>query len=411
MDRGSALHAAIIAAGATFAPNAAAAVDFSVDGYADLRVVAPSNQASWQDGGLGKLRFGAGHGNPDFNFAEAAAELSALITPELIGVATARIAPKQYTAADLLDGYLRYRRVSISPFRWSIKAGAFFPPVSLENTEIGWTSPWTLTPSAINSWIGEEVRIIGSEASVEWRSDVRTLSLSAALFGWNQPSGELLADRGWSFSDAFSGVFDHPRLPDVEAKILGRRVPLRTEEFVQLDNRPGWYLAANWDEAGIGKLNVIFYDNNADASANDGNSFAWRAQFENAGLSTQLGSVTLLAQAMLGQTLIRPSTFFSNDTHFSSAYVLAGWSIDENWRAAVRVDGFATEAHTPFVTADVRESGSAVTAAIDYLPAQWLRLTIEGIRVDSTRSQRTLAGINPREVENQLQLSARLYLP
>lgn len=114
---------------------------------------------------------------------------------------------------------------------------------------------------------------------------------------------------------------------------------------------------------------------------------------------------------MLGQTLIRPSAFFSNDTHFSSAYLLAGWSIDENWRAAMRVDVFATEAHTPIAAADIRESGSALTAAIDYLPTQWLRLTAEGIRVDSTRSQRVLAGINPHEVENQFQLSARFYLP
>lgn len=411
MHRGSAWHGAMFAIGVMFVPRSAWAVDFTVDGYADLRMVVPSNQVSWQDGGLGKLRFGAGDGNPDFTFAEAAAEISALITPELIGVVTSRIAPKQYTAADLLDGYLRYRPVSTSPFRWSIKGGAFFPPVSLENTEIGWTSPWTLTPSAINSWIGEEVRIIGSEASVEWRSDLRTLSFSAAVFGWNEPAGELLADRGWSLSDAFSGVFDRPRMPDVEAKLLGRSAPLRTEEFVQLDSRPGWYAAANWDEAGIAKLNLIFYDNDADASANDANSFAWRTQFEDAGLSTQFGSITVLAQGMLGQTLIRPSAFFSNDTHFSAAYLLAGWSIDDNWRAAVRADVFATQAHTPIAAADVRESGNAFTAAIDYLPTQWLRLTAEAIRVDSTRSQRALAGINPHEVENQFQLSARFYLP
>ena len=411
MVRRRALHAAMVAIGTTFMPHAARAVDFSVDGYADLRMVVPSGQTSWQDGGLGKLRFGAENGKPQFTFAEAAAEFSALVTPELIGVATARIAPKQYTAVDLLEGFFRYRPVSTSPFRWSIKAGAFFPPISLENTEIGWTSPWTLTPSAINSWVGEEIRIIGTEGGVEWRSDVRTLSLSAAVFGWNEPAGELLADRGWSLSDAFSGVFDRPRLPDVEAKLLGRPVPMRTEEFVQLDNRPGWYAAANWDEAGVAKLNLVFYDNDANASASNYDAFAWRTQFEDAGLSTQIGSITVLAQAMLGQTLIRPSAFFSNDTHFSAAYLLAGWSIDENWRAAARLDVFATESHTPVTPADIRESGNALTAAVDYLPTQWLRLTVEGIRVDSSRSQRTLAGINPREVENQVQLSARFYLP
>lgn len=411
MDRGLILHVAIIVTAIALVPEAARAVDFSVDGYADLRMVVPSDQASWQNGGLGKLRFGAEDGDPDLTFAEAAAELSALITPELVGVATARIAPKQYTAIDLLEGYLRYRPVSTSPFLWSIKGGAFFPPVSLENTEIGWTSPWTLTPSAINSWIGEEVRIIGTEASVEWRSDVRTLSLSAAVFGWNEPAGVLLADRGWSLSDAFSGVFDHPRLPDVEAKELGQQIPLRTGEFVQIDSHPGWYAAAGWDETGVAKLNFIVYDNDANPAARYDGIIAWNTQFENVGVSSQIGNVTVLAQGLLGETLIRPSAFFSSDTRFSAAYLLAGWSINDYWRAAARVDVFATAAHTPVAAADVRESGNALTMAIDFLPTQWLRLTAEGIRLDSTRSQRTLAGMNPHEVDNQFQLSARFYLP
>ena len=45
-----------------------------------------------------------------------------------------------------------------------MKTGAFFPTISLENDDLGWTSPYTLTPSAINSWIGDELRTIGSEA-------------------------------------------------------------------------------------------------------------------------------------------------------------------------------------------------------------------------------------------------------
>lgn len=411
MDRGLVVYAAVAAIGVVLIPQAGHAIDFNIDAYADLRMIVPSNQVSWQDGGLGKLRFGAEDGNPDFTFAEAAAELSALITPELIGVATVRIAPKQYTAIDLLDGFLRYRPVSTSPLLWSIKGGAFFPPVSLENTEIGWTSPWTLTPSAINSWIGEEIRTIGAEGSVEWRSGLRTLTLSAAVFGSNEPAGVLLADRGWSISDAFSGVFGHPRMPDLEAKVLRQPVPMRTPEFVQIDNRPGWYAAGSWDETGLAKLNFILYDNDADPSATYRSTVAWHTQFEDVGVSSQIGNVTLLAQAMLGETFFRPSPSFSSDTHFSSAYLLAGWSIDENWRLALRGDVFAAGTHTTAGIADVRESGTAVTAAVDYLPTPWLRLTAEGIRVDSTRSQRALAAIDPHQVENQFQLSARFYLP
>jgi hypothetical protein len=49
--------------------------------------------------------------------------------------------------------------------------------------------------------------------------------------------------------------------------------------------------------------------------------------------------------------------------------------------------------------------------AVNYLPNQWLRITAEGIRLNSTRSERFLAGLSPHAVENQFQLSARFYLP
>ncbi len=50
-----------------------------------------------------------------------------------------------------------------------MKSGAFFPTISLENDDLGWASPYTLTPSAINSWIGDELRSIGSEATMRWK--------------------------------------------------------------------------------------------------------------------------------------------------------------------------------------------------------------------------------------------------
>ena len=58
------------------------------------------------------------------------------------------------------------------PVSWSVKTGAFFPTISLENDDLGWTSPYTLTPSAINSWIGEELRTIGSEAILRYDTGV-----------------------------------------------------------------------------------------------------------------------------------------------------------------------------------------------------------------------------------------------
>ena len=60
---------------------------------------------------------------------------------------------------------------------------------------------------------------------------------------------------------------------------------------------------------------------------------------------------------------------------------------------------------------NLSEHGNALTFAVDYLPYDWLRVTAEAIRVDSTRNQRTQEHLAPKAVENQFQLSAKFYLP
>jgi hypothetical protein len=386
------------------------AAEFHFDGYADLRLIVPSNQDSWQSGLLGKLRYGAEDSKPDLRLAEAVGQGVVLITPELMGLAVARIEPEQRTFIDFLEAYARYRPVSTTAWRWSAKAGAFFPPISLENTEIGWTSPWTLTPSAINTWVGEELRTIGLEGALEWRSEERTITAMASVFGWNDPAGVLVADRGWALHDRVTGLIDRPREPNVIAKKLGLPIPLYTYEVLEIDDRPGWYAAASWDEAGLGYFNFIYYNNEADPAAVRKDTIAWRTDFWNVGARTQIGDVTLMAQAMTGSTLIVPNAFFFSDTKFKSAYLLAGWTIAENWRIAARADVFSTDEKNPFPK-NLSEHGNALTLAVNYLPYDWLRLTAEAMRVNSTRNQRALEGLNPRAVEDQLQLSAKFYLP
>jgi hypothetical protein len=388
----------------------AMAADFHFDGYADFRLIVPSNQESWQNGLLGKLRYGAEDNKPDVRLAEAVGQAVVLVTPELMGLAVARIEPEQRTFFDILEAYVRYRPVSTTAWRWSVKAGAFFPPVSLENTEIGWTSPWTLTPSAVNTWVGEELRTIGVEGMLEWRSEERTISAMASIYGWNDPAGILVADRGWALHDRVTGLIDRPREPDAIAYALHVPEPLYTYEVLEIDDRPGWYAAGSWDETGLGKINFIYYNNQADPKAVR-KQIAWRTEFWDVGVSTQIGNVTLLAQGLTGETLIVPSANFFSDTYFNAGYLLAGWNVSDNWRIAGRVDVFSNNELRPFPASNLSEHGNALTLAVNYLPYDWLRVTAEAIRVDSTRRQRKVEGLDPHAVENQFQLSARFYLP
>jgi len=403
------LLAALIAFGSCTSAHAA---EFHFDGYADLRAIFPSNQIGWLDGGLGKLRYGAEQTNPEFRIAEVVGQGVAQITPGLMALAVVRYAPEQRTFFDVVEAFVRWRPVSTSPVRFSLEAGAFFPPISLENTEIGWTSPWTLTPSAINSWVGEELRTIGAEATVEWRRETGTISAYGALYGWNDPTGILLNVRGWALHDQWTGLIDRPRLPDIYA--ASRRppqsIPMRTWEFLEIDNRVGYYAGTSWDEIGIGHLDILYYDNAADPTA-ETEQVAWETQFWNIGLSTELGPVTLLAQGMRGRTYFEPSETFWSDTWFESAFLLAGWNINESWRIAGRAEVFSSNEQRPGSGLPLSEHGHAFTAAINYLPNDWLRLTGEYIRVESFRRQRTRGGLPPDATEDQFQLSARFYLP
>jgi len=76
--------------------------------------------------------------------------------------------PLRQDSRRLDGGVLQYRPYPRAGYRLRVKAGAFHAPVSLENRAPGWDSPYTLSYSALNSWLGEELRTIGLEAQLDW---------------------------------------------------------------------------------------------------------------------------------------------------------------------------------------------------------------------------------------------------
>ena len=381
--------------------------DLSVHASADLRVIGGSAESSWTQGGFGKTRFG--DGDAGIPFANAALSVHWQVTPAWSLSSDVRYQPRLGSALSLTEAFARYRPVSTDAWRWSLKLGEFFPPISLENDGIGWTSLWTLTPSAINTWVGEELRTFGAEARMEHRGDADTFSAGVALFGANDPAGEILASRGWSLSDLVSGVGSRLREPDAYATRIGVEPPRRYDPFLEIDHRVGIYADAEWRSAQFGRLRVLYYDNRADPSTYHelgaiDQLFSWRTRFVSVGAQTQIDRLELIAQAMDGTTRIAPPGFAS-DTHFSAAYVLAGWNLGA-WRPALRIDAFTTR-QTPASPPNMAEHGTALTLALNWRPLDWLRLTGEALRIDSTRDQRIDAGLAPHRVDNQIQLNAR----
>ncbi|MGZ6007723.1 MAG: hypothetical protein ACXWLO_00370 [Rhizomicrobium sp.] len=387
-----------------------AAADFHFTGFGDVRLVSAPVTESYLDGGLGKLRYGADDPRPGVELCDVIGESTATFFDTLTLQADGRISRRYGPAVDLLEAFARYAPKSDSEWTWSVRAGAFFPPLSLENEQTGWSSFWTVTPSAINSWVGSELRTIGAEGTLEWRRNGSAVTLIGALFGDNDPAGILIAYRGWNFDDRVTGLFEKTRLPNSVGSILHQPAPLERHLFQEIDSTPGWYLDLSWEPSDRTGFEIMRYDNDADPSRRAGNQLAWHTTFWDLGFRQQIGQFTILSQAVSGGTLIRPSSTSFTQTDFKSAYALIGWDLD-NWWLAARADVFETRTHTASRTpSSLSEDGHAFDATVSWLPKSWLRLSAEYLLVEDTRVQRLIDGDAPHQTESQFQLVARTYL-
>lgn len=377
-------------------------------GHAELRVGhAGGDDRSWLDGGLGKARFGQGSADPQ---PSAALAMAWQLAPAWLASTQLQYQDGQRRPFGVLDAWLRLRPVSTTPWRWSVKAGAFFPPISLENDGVGWTTPLTLTPSAINSWVGEELRAIGTEFAIEHRSGQATWRGIAAAFDHNDPAGDLLASRGWAMGDMTSALNAELREPDVYAANARVPAPVVFKPFTEIDHRIGWYAGLSREGTGGSLLSVLRYDNRGDPTAWEWQGarkvFAWHTRFWSAAARGQVGEVRWLAQAMDGATAFEPRKGLYLDTTFSAAYVLASWERGD-WQPALRFDLFRARQLPETLAAPLGEHGNAITAALNWRPRDGLRITGELLRIDSTREQRALEGLSPRQSGLQAQVGVR----
>jgi hypothetical protein len=385
-------------------PARAQALEVAFSGYLDARVIAPPDETSWVKGGLGKFRFGPDRGN--FRFVEAVGQLQASLTEEISAVVVGRLEPTDSAGLDFLEAYALYAPRAAGAFSWSVKAGAFFPTISLENDDIGWQSPYTITPSAINSWIGEELRTIGAEATLRWNTgDLGTISAMGALLCCNDEAGILIAYRGWGMHDRYTGLLERIRMPDATMRLFRRTPPFYSGEFDEIEGDVGWYGGLTWQlPDNLGKLSVVRYDNNADPAGVTSRDTGWDTRFWSFGARTQAGSWIFIAQHMAGYTsVVARGTLQA--TKFQSAFLLASYDF-EDWRFSLRGDVFQTR-RIGNPTSPFSEDGQAATLAVSWTGIENLRLAGELIVMDSRRQQYVNDGLRRQFTTHQAQLSAR----
>ncbi len=357
------------------------------------------------DQGLGKLRAGEDR----FSIAaDATVVWAGDLSERIRAVASIDIGSDAHPAAGPGELYLKFRPDLADAWKVSGRAGVFFPPVSLEHDGADWSLSRTLTPSAVNTWIAEEVKTTGIETSLRGVIGDRPISFTAAAFVGNDPSGALLAFRGWALHDVRATIGGSFALPEVPAMFAGQQAA-RTRPVDEVDGRIGSYGQFEWSPSDTLSVSLFAYDNNGDETSLEDGQYAWRTRFSQAAIHWDAyAGGEVLVQAMTGETRMggRIGGQSPASVGFLAAYGLLTQDLGDG-TATFRLDYFAVSDRSFKELDNNAESGWSASAAWVKPMRDQTDLVIEGIVAASERSDRMRFGLEKDQTSTQARVSLR----
>ena len=383
----------------------------------DVRMVASDGEKSWVQGGFGKLRSG-GDSQGDWRLRPQLGNVDLVWQPRfgwaLSGNVTGTLQGGERTELGISEAFLSFKPMQSGAVRLSARAGLMWAPISLEHSGADWHVTDTITPSAINSWIGEEVRPLALEFKAETSLGNHKLAATAAIFAANDTAGALLTFRGWALHDRKTLVGHRQPLPPFEEEFEYYQ-PRFTHPLLDVGpgfaKRPGYYLKLAWSPPVPVRIELFRYDNRADPEAvNQDMEWGWRTRFNHVGAIVELGGGTeLRMQAISGRARMG---FEENgriwiDNRFRSAFAL----LSHHWgRTGVtgRIEAFGTRQKGSLIYDEDNESGWAGTLAAQREIIPHLTGIVELLHVSSEREARERIGLEPRQNQTQFQAALRL---
>ena len=382
----------------------------------DIAYVDGSGLPSWTEGSVGKLR----HGDDDFVMNRMFIDYSGRLTDTL----NAHVVLEAYDddlgdAIDFTQAYVEWRPVPKSATRYRLKLGAFYPKISLENVDPAWSSPYTQSFSAINTWIAEEIRTFGAELSMSRRpvslGGAHAFTIDVATFWGNDPAGSFLAWKGWSVHDRqtrFGDKLPLPPLPQIQPGMMFDDQDPYVEPFREIDGRAGYYAMAEWRYGKQFLLRAGHYDNRANPEKEAGGQYAWATKFEHLGLQATLpGEIGLIAQWMIGSSQMGPWLNGAHvvDIEFDSQFALLTRSFNRH-RVSVRYDHFEVTQNDQTEEDNNPETGHAWTLGYQFGLSKKVSLAAEWLSIKTHRFANVYYGLPQTVTETQLQLLVKLRL-
>lgn len=399
----------ILLAGGTAISPACAQVDLlsrdTFSGVLDLRVASSDGETSWVDKGLGKARFG--HGRRGLRLGEAALVWNPRFSEGLTAVVVAESQDGQDHLVDLGEAYVAYRGPSGGAVRFSGRAGAFYPQISLEHDGLDWTVPDTITPSAINSWVAEETKIAGVEGTARGVALGQAVTATLGAFTHGDTSGTLLSFRGWALHDIKSPVTGRFPLPPL-SPFMARRQAQHTTPLREIDGHTGVYGRLEWRPTARLTLDLFGYDNKGDRTSVEDLEWSWETRFWNLGARLDLGETQAKAQVLHGETLMG----YSNakgvwiDAGFEAAYVSVTRTLGPGSLTG-RVDHFSVSDRTNKTVDNNAEHGWSALAAYRWDVKPDTQLVFEALTIDSLRPDRARLGLSPEQRQTVVQTAYR----
>ena len=353
---------------------------------------------SWYNGGPLSMRYGSDENTLQLSQIGLAGRFRSSDNSELH--ATVIYYGGKSAEATITEAWWHYQPIPSSPWRQSLKIGAFYAPISEENTGPLWSSPYSLNSSTINTWVGEEMRTIGAEWRWDWSGKYTQsawdTALLGAIYGFNDTAGTMISWRGWGSHDRQSGAgtkIAMSNMPSLQWP-FSKQTPYY-EPFIETDNRPGYYLGAeakyqfNHTATGTSRLkfSYLYYDNRADPESLKQGQYGWHTRFHHLGGKWKFSQRwDLLAQYLQGNTGMGPNMRgVKND--FWSGYLMAS----KRWRKhrmSLRWDRFEVTDKDGNSFDNNKEHGYSAMASYGYNLAQGLKLSATYTYWSSERPER-----------------------
>jgi hypothetical protein len=377
-------------------------------GQLELGAFIGDTDSSWSNAGLGKARYE--NSTPTGRLAlRGDAQLFSDFVAAVVLVGDSGADP----ILGIQEAWIGWNPVPQSPWRTRIKAGAFFPVANLEvgYESTDWTASRTLSSSAINSWIGEEIRVEGVELALLRRgafvSSPHTVGITLGAFQGNDPAGTLLAWQGWNLGNRIAGLSENAGLPDLPVFRPDGEIPLQTRDvhvFREIDDRMGFYGGGNYAYSDRVEFTAMRYDNRGDPLKIERGQYSWHTRFDHLSLRLQLPQQwELLAQTIRGDTLMGPNAVRMD---FSAWYLLGSHPLGRGLMT-LRQDRFRTVDRDRVPDDANGECGHAWTVAYRLPLRESLNLISEAMWIESNRSARGLIGESARQIERSLNVAIR----